>query len=252
MVPNKLEENIKDTLENRTIQPSKEAWNALQDRLDASTNNEKRRSIFWIGLAASIVGILLVVSQYFNNSQMDQSTPEIVVNPEVINKQEINQAVVQEIEKDKDSTTEKEFNENIEINPVVEPVKKEYIQKELNTEIALNNKNTIKEDSIKTPELNKEKLSFENQKIQDVVAQVQILKDNNVFVSDGDIERLLKKAQADIVAEKLYNEQTGIVDASVLLQDVEADLDKSFRDKVFKALKENFNFITTAVANRNN
>jgi len=252
MVPNKLEENIKDTLENRTIQPSKEAWNALQDRLDASTNNEKRRSIFWIGLAASIVGILLVVSQYFNNSQMDQSTPEIVVNPEVINKQEINQAVVQEIEKDKDSTAEKEFNENIEINPVVEPVKKEYIQKELNTEIALNNKNTIKEDSIKTPELNKEKLSFENQKIQDVVAQVQILKDNNVFVSDGDIERLLKKAQADIVAEKLYNEQTGIVDASVLLQDVEADLDKSFRDKVFKALKENFNFITTAVANRNN
>ena len=85
MAPNKFEENIKNKLENRTIQPSKEAWNTLQDRLDASTNNEKPRPIFWIGLAASIVGILFVVSQFFNDSQINQSTPEIVVNPEVIN-----------------------------------------------------------------------------------------------------------------------------------------------------------------------
>jgi uncharacterized protein YacL (UPF0231 family) len=252
MAPNKFEENIKDKLENRTIQPSKEAWNTLQDRLDASTNNEKPRPIFWIGLAASIVGILFVVSQFFNDSQINQSTPEIVVNPEVINKKSINPVVVEEIENKKDGTTKTQFKENTELNPKVKPVKKEQIQRELKTEIALNNKNSIKEDTIKTPRLNTEKLSFENQKIQDVVAQIQSLKDNNVTVTDADLELLLQKAQNEIKANKLYNEQTGIVDASLLLQDVEADLDRSFRDKVFKTLKENFNFITTAVANRNN
>ena len=49
----------------------------------------------------------------------------------------------------------------------------------------------------------------------------------------------------------MYNEKTGVVDARLLLENVEADLEKSFRDKVFEALKSNFNFVKTAVAQRN-
>lgn len=252
MVPNKFEKNITERLENRTIEPSSEAWNKLQDRLDSAKAEHKKRPILWIGLAASIVGILFVVSQFFNDSKIEQPEPTLVVNPEIINKQEINPVVVQEIENKIDSTTEKLSNKNMEINEVAEPVKKEQIKKDLKTEIALNNINDIIADPIKTPEVNKESLSLENLKIQDVIDQVQILKDSNVAISDEDLELLLQKAQADIVEQKIYNAQTGIVDASALLQDVESDLDRSFRDKVIKALKENFNFITTAVANRNN
>jgi len=252
MAPNKFEENIKDRLENRTIEPSSEAWNRLQDRLEASNKEDKKRPILWIGLAASIVGVLFVVSQFFNYSPIEQPEPTLVVNPEIINKQKLNPVAVQDIENKKDLTEKEQTSKNIELNHAVETVKKEQIQKGLKTEIAINNKNTIKTDTIKTYKLNKETLSIENQKIQDVVAQVQILKESNVVLSDDDLELLLQKAQDDLVSQKTYNEQTGIVDASVLLQDVEADLDQSFRDKVFKALKENFNFITTAVANRNN
>lgn len=252
MAPNKFDENIKDRLENRTIEVSSEAWNKLKKRLDRSKKEHKKRPIFWIGLAASIAGILFVVSQFFNDSGIEQSEPTLVVNPEVINKQEINPIVVQDIENKKDSTSKEQSIQNVELNAAVELVKKEKKQKELKSEIALNNRNLITADTIKSLQLNKEIVSFENQKIQDDVAQIQTLKDNNTVITNEDLELLLHKAQADITTEKLFNERTGIVDAGALLQDIEADLDQSFRDKVFKALKENFNFITTAVANRNN
>lgn len=51
--------------------------------------------------------------------------------------------------------------------------------------------------------------------------------------------------------EKLYNTTTGVVDANLLLESVEQDLDESFRNKVFDALKANYNKVKTAVAQRN-
>ena len=41
MEPNKFEKHIKDTLEKRTIQPSKDAWNQLENKLNASTKQQK-------------------------------------------------------------------------------------------------------------------------------------------------------------------------------------------------------------------
>ena len=60
MAPNNIEESIKNKLEQRTIQPSADAWTKLESRLDATDKNYKNKTFFWIGLAASIVGILLI------------------------------------------------------------------------------------------------------------------------------------------------------------------------------------------------
>jgi len=111
--------------------------------------------------------------------------------------------------------------------------------------------NSSQEQEVQPVELQLQNLSFEEQKIQQVIAQVQILKDHDNAITDADLEALLAQAQNDIVQEKLYRENSGIVDARTLLQDVEADLDRTFRDKVFEALKANFNFVKTAVAQRN-
>ncbi|MBN2868356.1 MAG: hypothetical protein JXK08_06775, partial [Flavobacteriaceae bacterium] len=89
-------------------------------------------------------------------------------------------------------------------------------------------------------------------KIQELVAQVQNLKDKNKTVTDSEIDALLEQAQNEIRLQKeIYNNATGVVDAKALLSEVEQELDESFRDKAFKALKENFDFIKTAIANRN-
>jgi len=78
------------------------------------------------------------------------------------------------------------------------------------------------------------------------------LKDYNKEVTDEAIDALLLQAQKEITLKKLYNVSTRVVDADLLLQDVEADLDQSFRTKVFETLKASYNTVKTAVAQRNN
>ena len=84
------------------------------------------------------------------------------------------------------------------------------------------------------------------------MAQVKNLKDKNQEVSDAAIDALLLQAQKEIRFEKLYNKTIGVVDANLLLEEVENDLDQSFRSKVFEAIKASYGTVKTAVAQRNN
>jgi hypothetical protein len=96
------------------------------------------------------------------------------------------------------------------------------------------------------------KLSFEDLKLLEVVAQVQALKKANNTVSDAEINVLLDQAQKDIALHNLYNESTKKVDANALLRDVETDLEQSFRERAFKAIKSGYNYVKTTVTERNN
>ncbi len=78
------------------------------------------------------------------------------------------------------------------------------------------------------------------------------LKSKNQEVTDEVIDALLLEAQKEIRFNKSYNNSTGIVDANMLLQEVETDLDQSFRSKVFDAIKASFGTVKTVVAQRNN
>ena len=78
------------------------------------------------------------------------------------------------------------------------------------------------------------------------------MKIENGTVTDAEIEDLLKQAERDILRDRIYNETTRTVDADALLQDVEDDLEQSFRSKVFEGLKSSFKTVKTAVADRKN
>ena len=81
MAPIKFEEHIKDKLEKRSLQPSQEAWNTLATRLEAQ-EKKNSNSLFWfIGIAASIVGILFVAFQFFELGTSDKNLPVIVDAP---------------------------------------------------------------------------------------------------------------------------------------------------------------------------
>ncbi|MFH6768729.1 hypothetical protein V8G56_08280 [Gaetbulibacter aquiaggeris] len=255
MAPNKFEESIKNKLEKRTIQPSKDAWAKLENRLDPSDKMRKNKTIFWMGLAASIVGILLVASQFFNEAPLEKSTPILVVSPEV-NKHNIQTQVAVEkpnieetINSSEKPTTEIQTTQVV-ATPAINSKTKQEAFTAVSNEVAIAENNS-QEQEVQPAELKLQNLSFEERKIQQVIAQVQILKDHDTAISDADLEALLIQAQNEIMQEKLYRRNSGIVDARSLLQDVEADLDRTFRDKVFEALKANFNFVKTAVAQRN-
>ena len=94
--------------------------------------------------------------------------------------------------------------------------------------------------------------TFEDEKLKEVVAQIQELKNTNEAVTEDEIDALLKEAEKAIFKEKIKSANTQTVDADALLQDVEADLQQSFRDRVFEALKTSYETVKTAVAERNN
>lgn len=254
MAPINFENNIKDKLDERMLKPSTDAWGKLSDRLDNQDKNNNKKPYWWLGLAASIVGVLFIVSQFLNNETKVNYAPKIADMPEVIQHSETNSIVVE---------NDKVLNniEGVQVKTEIETTKKVEAKKLVDTKkeqelVATVNERTIvskeKTNSIATSELPKKDVTFEEQKIQDVIAQVQYMKDKNKVITDADIEVLLEEAQKEIKRNRLYNETTGVVDANALLQDVEAELNQSFRSKVFEALKSSYNSVKTAVAQRNN
>ena len=253
MAPIKFEENIKDKLDKRKLKPSPEAWSKLSKRMDSGQEKRTSKNFWWLGIAASIVGILFVVSQFVFDKPVIINAPEIVDSPEIIENNKDVELVNQEInvlELNKNevianaSIKEKEsFESKIEFS---QPTFKE------NNVIAQNNlePQIVEDDTVLSSIVLKE-ITFEEQKIQDVVAQVQALTEDNKEVTNETIDALLFEAQREITLKQLINKKTGMVDADLLLQDVEAEVDQSFRSKVFEALRNSYNSVKTAVANRN-
>jgi hypothetical protein len=249
MEPNNFDDGIKEKLEGRRLQPSDEAWTKLSERLIYEDKKDNNKTIWWAGFAASVIGILFVAFQFFNNPL--EVKPVIVDAPTVIEQNErvpiaVGNAeasnevleVTQPIEKTEKFQLKENSSNNIKSDPIV-IASEQVIPKEKSQE-----KKPIK--------VLQEDFTFEAQKIQDVVAQVQMLKDNNQELTDDVIDAMLLEAQKEIRLKQLNNQVTGVVDANMLLQDVENDLDQSFRSKVFEALKASYGTVKTAVAQRNN
>ena len=259
MAPIKQEDEMKTKLEKRSLTPSPEIWSKLSNRLDAEQQNKNKSKYWWFGIAASVVGILFVTTIYFNNQSIENNSPGIVntkdnVIPKNENKIIDNQIPNQEVVETK-NTVDKTL-----IDPALEGSKKTIIseknqitnkvpQQEV---IAQNDKAPAPEAVVQVDMIEKTTLTFEEQKIQDVVAQINDLKSNGTAVTDLEIENLLNKAQKEILSNRIYNNSTRMVDANALLQDVEDDLQQSFRTKVFEALQTGYESVRTAVAERNN
>jgi len=261
MAPIKFENDLKDKLEQRKLQPSANAWKNLQERLDANQNKTNNKGYWWFAIAASFVGILIISSMFFNKNQSNAIEPTLV-DTEEQHTPKANEKLVLPIEKETKVVVESPKTEKD--NPVT---KKSLTKKasKSNSELQQKQKALVKDNTkaivaqtetkIDAKKMTSEpikKLSFEDIKIQEVVAQVEALKKANNTVSDAEINALLDQAQKEISLHKLYNETTKKVDANALLQDVEADLEQSFRDRAFKAIKSGYKYVKTAVAERNN
>ena len=246
MAPIKFDENIKEKLSKRSLQPSEKAWDSLSERLDTLEKKDNKKTFWWLGIAASLVGVLLLVSQFMNEEE-PQNESQQVVNIE----------------------TELSIKDTIEINIAEEngEIKGAELEKLIISAPVVAEKKAIKEkgDVLEqekeiVPELNEvinvikvepKVLSFEEEKIQQVVAKIHELEKNNEKVTDKTIDDLLLQAQKEIALNKSLNKNPNLVDAALLLQDVEAELDQSFRVKVFETLKSSYMSLKTAVAQRN-
>lgn len=114
--------------------------------------------------------------------------------------------------------------------------------------IALNTGQPENKSSVEAPS----ETNFIDQKVKEVVASVQKIQGENQTVTLDEIDALLAKAQRDIATNRILNSNTQKIDAAALLMDVESELQRSFRDRVFEALGEGYLKVRTAMAERNN
>ena len=88
--------------------------------------------------------------------------------------------------------------------------------------------------------------------VNDLISKVQEQQNSGVAYSDAEIDQLLRDAQRDIISEKMFDRERNTISAEALLYEVEEELDPSFRDRIFEALKDGFIKAREAIVSRNN
>ena len=242
MAPIKFEENIKDKLEKRTLEPSSQAWETLSKKMDSELGNSSKKTFLWLGIAASLVGVLVMVNVFFETIETVNQIPVLVDSEgkEINNIQNNNPVEPEEVIV---------VTEDIYVAP--ETISKENIVRDKKPKMSKNNlvKNTKKAEvePLQEPQEIINNLNLETSLYNTNLAQIEIQENNKKTKTD--VDALLKKAQqniADKTTKKAYS-----IDAKSLLQDVEEDLEESFRAKVFETIKTNYKKVKTAVAQRN-
>lgn len=242
MEPNNTDKQIKSQLEKREITPSLKSWEALRSRLDA--NQKKKSPIYWyLGLAASFVGGIFIVSLLFNTKTSND-------NPIVFKEQFVAPTEIKN-ESPVFDTIEKEIQiSDSNVPKVVEEItvrEKEAVNKPETKP----SENTVTDSAVAESIFENEDALL-NKKIEKIIAQVSRKGTQQDSMTASEIDALLANATAEVLKEKQksrYQDQG--VSATDLLNDVEYEMEQSFREKIFEMLKEGFNKTRTAVANRN-
>lgn len=217
---NNFEQQAKEKLSNREIASSAQAW----DRLDAmlSVQEKPKKKMTWWYVAASVTGLLLVGTLFFNTSKESN-----VITP--------SQEIVVTSTEEKDSVT---------LKPSIEPTNEVIVQPK--SAIATN-VSKVTNNPIRTTKTNRQELSINN---QITTTNNQMSTTIEKSTEHQAIAAIDKKVQvAPTVVPKKQKIQ---VDPSTLLSQVDGELELSFREKVIAKVNKNYQTVKVALANRNN
>ncbi|MGS2762096.1 hypothetical protein [Sinomicrobium sp. M5D2P9] len=238
------DKHIKRKLEERRLEPSADAWNKLEEKLEKTSSPRRagNSTLYWI--AASVMVMLSVGIWISQDNNVQQHIPVVTDVGGEKESPEEEKVVVVSVTEEKDEI------------PVEEQKPTENSDKKENHRLNSPERKAIpfpedkgREDALVSHE-EERATGFEDKKVEEVVSRIMEIHEKRQ-VTDEEIESLLAEAQREIDSQRIIIKQTGTVDAMALLEEVETELDKSFRDKVFEALKEGFVKVKTAVANRN-
>lgn len=240
MAPIKFEDSIKEKLEKRRLEPSTEAWNRLSEKLETNTERSSKKTYVWIGIAASLVGIFLMTYTFFKTSEVSNQNP-VLVDTET---QEI-----ETLQSGKVNQEEQVFMEqpHMEVVGTLENVTKTNETKNESITYSVKTTHVAQTESLEASQKILKDTLHEPLSRETEIAQTET--QEHPIKTETDVDALLKEAQQKL--KHTTTEKDYAIDAKALLQDVEADLDESFRAKVFETLITGYKKVKTAVAQRN-
>ena len=225
MEPNKIDNQIREKLNTREIQPSAQAWDRLDTMLTVSEEKKPKKGYGWFFVAASTILFLGLGFFLFNSNEtteINNSTPIVTTINEEIDTVETNK-----------------------INEIsVENVKSVLVQNEINKSKPARN--------IKSVETNKETKS-ENVLEEKITSNSQLPTPNSYkYVSPENLLAEVQTGEKVITSEKKISPKPKMkVDANSLLTNVEKELDENHRETTLDKLNRKFKDAKSALANRN-
>jgi hypothetical protein len=243
----KFEKDFIEKLNKRKIEPKPRSWEELSARLN-SEEKSKRPIFWWIGIAATLVGGILIFSILFNKPISE--TPEIVNAPE------------EEILKGKIESQQTSFEK-----PASEEMTESEKASEKSVENIFSKKEPVANSKLASMGKPQESSKAENDQTQkgldlmketkiseipeEVIAEASTKENKKGKITDAEVDALLAEALIKINGDRSAKSVSENIDPSSLLLDVERELEQSTREKVFDVLKEGYFKARTAVANRN-
>ena len=230
MEQNKLETQFKEKLNSREIKPTEMAWDRLNSMLsvaelsDVGQVQKTKRKFTWLYIAASFIGFLLISTVFFNQKEnkIDIKNNTVVIEntiPKENTKTEI-----------KSIKPEPNF-----CKPILKSGTKPLVQTQRKA------KTKVENSTLKTQE--------------NVVAEIQ---SNNQNESIVEHKNTILKNTDSLLASVEKNPNSSSKNPSVkinptdLLNQVDGELQLSFREKALNTLTQKYKEAKEALANRNN
>lgn len=227
MEQNKLDNEFRSKLQQRTITPSPMAWDRLDAMLSVAEEKKQPKKKTWMYVAASFLGFLLVGTIFLKHGS-DKGSNTVIKNTDAV-------VAAPSATKESDASalpiteTITETPANIQNQPA---------------QVAEVNQKTQTQKPTMAPKITKADAPI-------VIMAQEAVVENNVNEKQpiaNDADQLLDNALAQ---NQAGGRKSIKVDSKSLLSSVEGELDQSFKEKAFQGAVRNFNTIKTSVANRN-
>ncbi len=233
MEPNKLENQMREKLNAREIQPSANAWDRLDAMLSVTEDKKPKRNFNWLSIAAGIIGFLFVGLIFYNQ----ESTTINNTNNPVVTIKKSNET--ENLNQETPSSIERIINQNNverqDVAAIVEPKLKVKSQKTTTSktqDILKNNvSNTLIAQNTKS-EIKSEKSEKSTISINPTALLASVESDKQAISSD--------------IKSKLQ------IDPQILLSQVDGEIELTFRQKVIKSINKNYDSARQSLASRNN
>ena len=238
MEPNNFEKDFREKLNQRKIEPSDKAWDRLDAMLSVAENKKPEKKRKWLYIAASVVGFLLVGTFFFNQKKNEVETPK-------------NTIVIKEDQK-KNSVTKPTLNIIDSIKTEIAIYEKDATQ--TSTKISITKKINHNQNPNKTIKNEPNQIAESSVIIKNNQEKQSINNQTSVVESPKkeSVDQLLNSAEKTVIAENSAKPKSKVkVNANDLLNQVDGELELSFREKVITKVNKNYQTVKVALANRN-
>jgi hypothetical protein len=231
---NKLENEIREKLIKREIQPSAQTWDRLDAMLSVEESKSRKKDFPWIKIAASLVCFLGV--GYFLYNSGDNT----------IKKVDSNVVVFEETKEPADNETK--------IDQVkIASSTKSIIEENNKSLVASESKNKIskKDEIVEIIRTNKDEELALNGASNDKIVLLEVQNQSKIILETNEQQKNESNNQVVAEIKNSVKKQKLKIDPNSLLDQVDGEIQLTFRQKVMKTVTKGYKEAKEAVASRN-